>query len=100
MSPRRWTPNIRIWAYRYLALRDGEQCAICHALPTTKKAKPITNKLTRESDYRKPQNSRTTPNRETELDYQNSKRSTNRFTRKPDYTQRPDHTAFDYQKSE
>jgi hypothetical protein len=37
VTPRRWTPNIRVWAYRYLALRDGEQCAICHAIPTTKK---------------------------------------------------------------
>jgi 5-methylcytosine-specific restriction endonuclease McrA len=35
VTPRRWTPNTRAWAYRYLVLRDGEQCAICHAIPTT-----------------------------------------------------------------
>ena len=34
MTPRRWTRNTRAWAYRYLAVRDGEQCAICHATPT------------------------------------------------------------------
>ena len=36
MTPRRWGPNTRAWAYRYLVLRDGEQCAICHATPTTR----------------------------------------------------------------
>jgi hypothetical protein len=35
MTPRRWTRNTRAWVYGYLALRDGEQCAICHAIPTT-----------------------------------------------------------------
>ena len=34
MSPRRWGTNTRAWAYRYLVLRDGESCAICHAIPT------------------------------------------------------------------
>lgn len=34
MSPRRWGTNTRAWAYRYLVLRDGETCAICHAIPT------------------------------------------------------------------
>ena len=37
MSPRRWTRNIRAWVYLYLVLRDGEQCAICHATPTPRK---------------------------------------------------------------
>ena len=37
MSPRRWTRNIRAWVYLYLVARDGEQCAICHAIPTRKK---------------------------------------------------------------
>ena len=37
MSPRRWTRNIRAWVYLYLVARDGEQCAICHAIPTPKK---------------------------------------------------------------
>ena len=36
MSPRRWTRNIRAWVYLYLVARDGEQCAICHAIPTPK----------------------------------------------------------------
>ena len=31
MTPRRWTVNTRVWAYRYLVLRDGEQCSLCHA---------------------------------------------------------------------
>jgi hypothetical protein len=34
MTPRRWTPNNRVWAYRYLALRDGDYCALCGKLPT------------------------------------------------------------------
>lgn len=38
MTPRRWSKKTRAWAYRYLVLRDGEQCAICHATPTV----PIT----------------------------------------------------------
>jgi hypothetical protein len=35
VSPRRWATTTRLWAYRYLVLRDGEHCAICHAGPTT-----------------------------------------------------------------
>ncbi|MGA8849377.1 MAG: HNH endonuclease signature motif containing protein [Dehalococcoidia bacterium] len=35
MTPRRWGTNTRAWAYRYLVLRDGEACSICHAIPTT-----------------------------------------------------------------
>jgi len=35
LSPRRWGSNTRAWAYRCLVLRDGERCAICHAIPTT-----------------------------------------------------------------
>jgi hypothetical protein len=35
VSPRRWGTNTRAWAYRYLVLRDGEACSICHAIPTT-----------------------------------------------------------------
>jgi hypothetical protein len=35
VSPRRWATSTRLWAYRYLVLRDGEHCAICHAGPTT-----------------------------------------------------------------
>lgn len=27
MSPRRWGVNTRVWAYRFLVLRDGEKCA-------------------------------------------------------------------------
>jgi len=34
VTPRRWSQKTRAWAYKYLALRDGEQCAICHATPT------------------------------------------------------------------
>ena len=46
MTPRRWTPNTRAWVYRYLILRDGEQCAICHAVPTTKNHNQVrTNSL-------------------------------------------------------
>jgi len=33
--PRRWGINTRLWAYRYLAIRDGEQCARCYEIPTT-----------------------------------------------------------------
>lgn len=32
--PRRWSFNTRLWAYRYLCLRDGEECANCHRKPT------------------------------------------------------------------
>ena len=30
---RRWSRNTYDWAYRYLTLRDGEQCVICRAKP-------------------------------------------------------------------
>jgi len=33
--PRRWGINTRLWVYRYLVLRDGEQCARCYEIPTT-----------------------------------------------------------------
>ena len=32
--PRRWGINTRLWAYRFLCLRDGEQCARCFNIPT------------------------------------------------------------------
>jgi hypothetical protein len=32
--PRRWGVNTRLWAYRYLVLRDGESCAVCRSTPT------------------------------------------------------------------
>jgi len=32
--PRRWGTVTRLWAYRYLVLRDGEGCARCGELPT------------------------------------------------------------------
>ena len=35
MSPRRWGINTRLWAYRFLVLRDGELCARCFNIPTT-----------------------------------------------------------------
>jgi len=35
LTPRRWSTNTRAWAYRYLVLRDGEACALCHAVPTS-----------------------------------------------------------------
>lgn len=35
MSPRRWGINTRLWAYRFLVIRDGEQCARCYEIPTT-----------------------------------------------------------------
>lgn len=34
MSPRRLSKNTRLWAYRFLVLRDGDQCAHCHKIPT------------------------------------------------------------------
>ena len=67
--------------------------------PDYQKPKPTTSKLTCKFDYQKPQNPGTTPRRETKFDYQKTKRSTNKFTRNPDYTKHPDHTAFDYTKS-
>lgn len=33
--PRRWATETRAWAYRYLVLRDGEFCQLCHKIPTT-----------------------------------------------------------------
>jgi len=33
--PRRWSPNTRIWAYRYLVVRDGEKCSCCRHTATT-----------------------------------------------------------------
>lgn len=33
--PRRWGINTRLWAYRFLVLRDGELCARCFEIPTT-----------------------------------------------------------------
>ena len=47
MSPRRWSEKTRAWAYRYLVLRDGEACAICHAVPTTRNKASIPNPTTR-----------------------------------------------------
>jgi hypothetical protein len=35
MSPKRWGTTTRIWAYRYLVERDGDQCARCYTIPTT-----------------------------------------------------------------
>lgn len=32
--PRRWGNNTRLWVYRFLCIRDGERCALCHATPT------------------------------------------------------------------
>jgi hypothetical protein len=40
MTPRRWAIHTRAFAYRYLVLRDGEQCSICHAVPTTRNNRP------------------------------------------------------------
>lgn len=36
MSPNRFQANTRLWVYRYLVLRDGEQCARCYEVPTAK----------------------------------------------------------------
>jgi len=33
--PRRWATETRAWAYRFLCLRDGEICQVCHRPPTT-----------------------------------------------------------------
>ncbi len=33
--PRRYGVNTRLWVYRFLVLRDGEQCARCFEIPTT-----------------------------------------------------------------
>lgn len=32
--PRRFSVNTRAWIYRFLCLRDGEQCALCFTRPT------------------------------------------------------------------
>ena len=32
--PRRFSVNTRAWIYRFLCLRDGEQCALCFVRPT------------------------------------------------------------------
>lgn len=34
--PRRWSTNTRLWAYRYLVLRDGEMCSRCYERPATR----------------------------------------------------------------
>ncbi len=47
MTPRRWATTTRLWAYRYLAARDGEHCAICHAGPTTRNTPPTRDSTTR-----------------------------------------------------
>jgi len=31
--PRRYGVNVQLWVYRFLVLRDGEQCALCFELP-------------------------------------------------------------------
>jgi len=86
MSPRRWTPNIRVWAYRYLALRDGEQCAICHALPTTRKQnRPRTDPLVSPTT----QNTLTTPDSTTQN--QNELRTTPIVSSTPQFTLDIDH---------
>lgn len=36
--PRRFSVNVRAWIYRFLVLRDGEQCAHCFEIPTTQNA--------------------------------------------------------------
>jgi len=42
--PRRWGSNARLWAYRYLVLRDGEHCDICTKIPTTRNSLDIDHK--------------------------------------------------------
>ena len=49
MSPRRWATSTRAWAYRYLAVRDGEHCAICHATPTTQNTATTADSTTQNS---------------------------------------------------
>ena len=39
--PRRWGVNTRLWAYRYLVLRDGEFCNRCRKIPTTQNSLDI-----------------------------------------------------------
>jgi len=31
--PKRWNPSERVWVYRYLCLRDGEECRRCRKTP-------------------------------------------------------------------
>jgi hypothetical protein len=53
VTPRRWSQKTRVWAYRYLAERDGEQCAICHAPPTVPiVTTPTPTKATTRNDSR------------------------------------------------
>lgn len=47
---RRWGINTRLWAYRYLVLRDGERCARCFKIPTAQ------NKLDIDHSDGNPQN--------------------------------------------
>jgi hypothetical protein len=54
MTPRRWNQHTRAWAYRYLVLRDGESCSICHATPTTRNTKRHEGPTTRNN--KKPDN--------------------------------------------
>ena len=49
MTPRRWATTTRLWAYRYLVLRDGEHCAICHAGPTTQNTPTTRDSTTQNS---------------------------------------------------
>ena len=49
MTPRRWATNTRAWAYRYLAVRDGEHCAICHASSTTQNTPTTADSTTQNS---------------------------------------------------
>lgn len=43
--PRRWGVLTRIWVYRYLVLRDGERCARCGKIPTTRNDPTAQNSL-------------------------------------------------------
>jgi hypothetical protein len=54
MTPRRWATDTRAFAYRYLVLRDGEACAICHATPTTRNSQLHEGSTTRNEN--KPRN--------------------------------------------
>jgi len=49
MTPRRWATSTRLWAYRYLAVRDGEHCAICHASPTIRNTPTTRDSTTQNS---------------------------------------------------
>lgn len=39
--PRRWGVNTRLWAYRFLVIRDGEKCQDCGLIPTTQNSLDI-----------------------------------------------------------